>query len=594
MPQIIQGDALSELTKLESESVDCCITSPPYWALRDYKNANQIWDGKLDCDHDWVQEVTNQWAHTSPGSNNTLNKTIKFEVDYHNRVTYSDFCSKCNAWRGQHGLEPTIDLYINHLVSIFDQVKRVLKKTGSCWVVIGDTYSNWLSHYERYGGGYKNNSERTKQQYIPQDGVGRKSLCMIPERFAIQMIDHGWILRNKIIWYKPNCMPSSAKDRFTVDWEYVYFFTKSQKYFFETQYEPLQELKTDNAVKLGWNPDNESYTDWYFNKREKKSWHNHKNDLEMGFGQQKRGQKAPILSYPLGRIKRCVWKISTKPFSAQKLLADYVGADGKLYRASPDCPIHAHLASQRESDTRSYDEQLNSSGGKSDKCVCSSKIPDHFAVFPPDLVEPMLKAGCPEFICNKCGKPRKLEYEEIRIKTCVGTSNAKFATTDIHLNDPRKRRSATIRDAVDIIRMPKFGGNHASEYGPRQYSGKEWNPIIRRLKSMGADDNGNYEGQSTKDYESHGAQNASDTKRRILESVKKRANSELVMTDCGCNAGFHSGIVLDPFLGAGTVGLVALQQNKDFIGIELNPSYIEIARNRLLNCSLDLYQQKLR
>ena len=174
---LIQGDALTQLSKLESESVDCCITSPPYWALRDYK------------------------------------------VD------------------GQLGLEPTIDEYVNKLTAIFDQVKRVLKKTGTCWVNIGDTYGQIKSHIGSNHHGQGPNALQMKHGHPNkprgdyQRSVPIKSLSMIPERFAIRMIDHGWILRNKIIWHKPNCMPSSAKDRFTVDWEYVFYFVRNPEIF---------------------------------------------------------------------------------------------------------------------------------------------------------------------------------------------------------------------------------------------------------------------------------------------------------------------------------------------------------------------------
>lgn len=249
--QIIQGNALTELQKLESESIDCCITSPPYWALRDYK------------------------------------------VD------------------GQLGLEPTFQEYVTKLVTIFDEVKRVLKKTGTCWVVIGDTYQSTAPN-TRNTTPTNTGNKMAKDNYRYKSGLPEKSLCMIPERFSIAMIDHGWILRNKIIWYKPNCMPSSAKDRFTVDWEYVYFFTKSQKYFFETQYEPLQSTED-----TGWRKRNNGFG-------------GHK---KIGFWNRER---TPYVENPLGRIKRCVWKISTKPFSGS-----------------------------------------------------------HFAVFPSDLVKPMIKAGCP-------------------------------------------------------------------------------------------------------------------------------------------------------------------------------------------------------
>lgn len=167
----IEGDSLISLQKLESESVDCCITSPPYWALRNYG------------------------------------------VD------------------GQLGLESTFQEYLDKLIAIFLQVKRVLKKTGSCWVVLGDTYSGSGGAGGDYNkGGIRAGQPKYKQ--IKPKNIPNKSLCMIPSRFAIAMVDHGWCLRNQIIWEKPNCMYTSARDRFTVSFEHVFFFTKSKKYYF--------------------------------------------------------------------------------------------------------------------------------------------------------------------------------------------------------------------------------------------------------------------------------------------------------------------------------------------------------------------------
>lgn len=435
--QILHGDALGRLKSLPDNTIDTCITSPPYWGLRDYKHSDQL------------------------------------------------------------GMEPIIYQYLDNLIEIFAQVKRVIKKTGSIWVNIGDTYDE------------------------------NKSLCGIPERFAIRMTDKlGLIRRNTVIWYKPNCMPSSASDRFTVDFEYIYFFTKSQKYHFETQYEELvlEDDKVDNAVKMGWDGQSD-YTDWYFNDRQKVSWHDHSNDDEQGFGQQTRGQKPKQIHHPLGRQKRCVWKISTRAFSDA-----------------------------------------------------------HFAVYPSQLIEPIIKAACPEWICSSCGKPRKLVYEE---KQLIPThhipdewaTDCKSRTDD----DPHKglHSSEWSKGKPKVVRMPKFGGNKAEGYGNPTYSGKEWNPLMRRLKSMGADNNGEYHGQATKDYDLDYMENPSDRKRRILESYKKRANSDLVMTDCSCNTGFDNGICLDPFFGSGTTGLVALQLGRKFIGIELNQDYIDIAMKRL-------------
>ena len=225
---ILHGTALEKLKELQSESVDCCITSPPYWSLRDYKT------------------------------------------------------------EGQLGLESTFQEYITKLIEIFDQVKRVLKKTGSCWVNMGDTYSGSGT---RGGQGYEDSKDITERRYYNSTGqIPEKSLCLIPQRFQIAMVDEGWICRNTIIWYKPNCMPSSALDRFTVNFEYFFFFTKSQKYYFETQYESMDKYPVGEKMPA------------------------------IG-GNKAPGYENPVYSgnrpyaSPLGRIKRCVWKIPTAQFS---------------------------------------------------------------------------------------------------------------------------------------------------------------------------------------------------------------------------------------------------------------------------------------
>ncbi len=112
---------------------------------------------------------------------------------------------------GQIGQEETYDDYIDSLMSVFNECYRVLKDEGSCWVNIDDVYQ-------------------------------KQSLACIPDRFKIKMVDSGWICRNEIIWHKPNAMPSSAKTRFNNDYEKLFFFTKKNKYYFETQYEPLKSV----------------------------------------------------------------------------------------------------------------------------------------------------------------------------------------------------------------------------------------------------------------------------------------------------------------------------------------------------------------
>ncbi len=250
--QILNGDCLTHLKELKSESVNCVMTSPPYWALRDY------------------------------------------------------------GVKGQLGLEPTFEEYINKLCDIFEEVKRVLRKDGTCWVNIGDTY---------YGGN-KDNKYITSEVQLGNKGsrtvegarfkeakeIPDKCLTMIPFRFAIEMVNRGWILRNTIIWHKRNCMPSSVKDRFTVDFEYLFFFTKSKTYWFETQYEPHQ-LNLISRMKQGFN-ENQDYD--YTKRTKKYGSEEHESTHRQGFH---KNRDSSQFYNKEGRNKRTTWTINPKPFS---------------------------------------------------------------------------------------------------------------------------------------------------------------------------------------------------------------------------------------------------------------------------------------
>ena len=241
--QILQGDALDLLKTMPDDSVDCCISSPPYWGLRDYGVDEQI------------------------GNENE----------------FTDF--------------------INKLTEIYKEVYRVLKPKGTCYVNLGDTYGG-------SGSGTTKNADtseyvkNSKQVYVLPNGTAKsskfrgttlnKSLLMIPERFAIEMISNGWILRNQIIWHKPNQMPSSATDRFTVDFEKIFFFVKqSTGYYFEQQLEPYTEPMNR------WAGDNLEA--------------NGKSDWDNGTGQSTYRNRN-MRPNPDGKNMRTVWSINTKPF----------------------------------------------------------------------------------------------------------------------------------------------------------------------------------------------------------------------------------------------------------------------------------------
>lgn len=242
--KILEGNALEQLRLLPHESVDTIITSPPYWSLRDYKTDPIVWDNNNGCDHEFktirVPKPNSQGGKT-PTLKRKYTDNYQASTEYDDRAYYSSYCIKCNSWKGQLGQEPKIDEYIDHLILIFNQCRRVLKSSGSCFVVMGDTYASGGGLHNEQGFRRKKNIETYAEMDYPVKSKLRakndKSLLLIPERFALKMFNYGWILRNKIIWHKPNCMPSSAKDRFTNDYEYIYFFTKTQNYYFNTQYE---------------------------------------------------------------------------------------------------------------------------------------------------------------------------------------------------------------------------------------------------------------------------------------------------------------------------------------------------------------------
>lgn len=137
--KIYHSDALNFLKRMPDDCIDCIVTSPPYWGLRDYGIEGIIWDGDKNCEHEWKVDIKKPLGGKgSKCANVGANKNDFSNMRDHNIV--SNFCNKCGAWKGQLGLEPTFELYIKHLCDIFNEVQRVLKKTGTCWVVIGDTY----------------------------------------------------------------------------------------------------------------------------------------------------------------------------------------------------------------------------------------------------------------------------------------------------------------------------------------------------------------------------------------------------------------------------------------------------------------------
>jgi DNA modification methylase len=230
MNRCVQGDCRDLLPTMIAEGVrvQTCITSPPYWGLRDYGTAQ--WDGgDTACDH-----------LARPGGGSSVRSTL---VGTHNRAGYSadgqarGTCAKCGAVRvdRQIGMESTPGEYVATLVGVFRLVRDLLRDDGTLWLNLGDSYSMTTK-----GAGGRtpkqdsNAGSRVDDRHwsIP-NGLKAKDLVGIPWRVAFALQADGWYLRQDIIWHKPNPMPESVTDRCTKAHEYIFLLAKAERYYFD-------------------------------------------------------------------------------------------------------------------------------------------------------------------------------------------------------------------------------------------------------------------------------------------------------------------------------------------------------------------------
>lgn len=235
---ILNGDVREILPTLPSDHFDCVVTSPPYWGLRDY------------------------------------------------------------GVEGQIGLEPTMQGYLDTMVGVCRELRRVLKPEGTFWLNIGDSYASSptgsLGTKMALGGGKANQAAGLNRQNKIGNGLRPKDLCMIPNRLAIALQEDGWYVRSEIIWHKPNPMPESVRDRPTSAHEKVWLLTKSEKYFYDA--DAIAEPVTESTIsRLAQNVES-----------------------QIGSSRANGGAKTNgnLKAVGNGQIRntRNVWSITTKPF----------------------------------------------------------------------------------------------------------------------------------------------------------------------------------------------------------------------------------------------------------------------------------------
>jgi DNA modification methylase len=296
---VYQGDALAVLRELPSESVDCVVTSPPYWALRDYNVVGQI------------------------------------------------------------GLEKSPTAYVRTIVRVFHEVRRVLRKDGTLWLNMGDSYAN------QGGPGWQGkNGQRADRRFTavrdsvpmrkiarrPPAGLKAKDLVGMPWRVAFALQADGWYLRSDIVWSKPNPMPESVTDRPTKAHEYVFLLAKSARYFYDA--EAVRESSVgQNAHDIGGG----------------------------GYLMTPPGQRPQVGN----RRSKMPDGWDTGP-----------GGHGTIHREGRENGAPAEIRYGRNA--RSVWE------------IATQAYPEaHFATFPEELPRRCIKAGCPEQVCGTCGKPRE-------------------------------------------------------------------------------------------------------------------------------------------------------------------------------------------
>jgi len=302
---------------LADESVHCCITSVPYWGLRDYGLAPTLWGGSLDCNHGWVESI----KRGHDGGKNSPKTQTKGQVNFQTTPDSTHaFCHKCGAWRGCYGLEPTVELYVEHTVEIFREVWRVMRPDATLWLNIGDCYAsspNGMSAAKTKANGKDDRTFRDKpfstvtrkqvpdsknpKANIPTSGANRqpqiglkpKDLVGMPWRVALALQADGWYLRSDVIWAKPNPMPESVTDRPMKAHEYIFLLTKSGDYYFDQ--EAVREKYESNSFERTNNPD-----DTY----------------GMGQGGTLDCHDRSVgAQNPNGRNLRSVWTLATQPYS---------------------------------------------------------------------------------------------------------------------------------------------------------------------------------------------------------------------------------------------------------------------------------------
>ena len=580
MIRLLSGDCRDVLATLPAESVQCVVTSPPYYGLRDYGTA--LWDGgDAACDH--IRPGRERRSFNGHGVDYGRGS---FPSSVQSAEPFTDTCGKCGAVRvdRQIGLEATPDEYLATMVGVFREVRRVLRRDGTCWVNMGDSYNaggkgqrlaSAPADRGRAGRVYSGwvASEIDGGRFVNAPGLAPKQLLLMPARLALALQADGWWVRSDVIWCKPNPMPESAKDRPTSAHEHIFLLTKSARYFYDAQAiaEAVQDVRQgsatrsvlstqerDNGQQLstmrgasldsisshssgpGKGAGSEYLSGWQgedsplfcFPEREggdhasprgeasaEEGGHLHADTARMARDQGERGEQVPLLRQEDGPAR------------------DGSCDTAKQGRAS--CGIE-HRSSMQELQQQERHSASNPAVRNARNWWVIATSPfsaAHFATFPPELAERCIKAGTSERgCCAACGKPWERVTEKRALSPLIkGDDVPEPDCWKGDMSRPRQR-------AEDGTFLPRTDEDRRDD------------PTLRK-----------------------GARAA----------VTRMGDGWDVTTTgwapgCQCDADVVPCRVLDPFIGAGTTALVADRLQRDVIGIDLNTQYTRMAMDRCI------------
>jgi DNA modification methylase len=556
---LFAGDALTVLRELPAASVQTCITSPPYWGLRDYGTAT--WDGgEAGCDH-----RANGERRRLPHGDGRVNDSYADErhLIAGAGANFKSLCGKCGARRidAQLGLEPTPEEYVANLVAVFREVRRVLRDDGTLWLNLGDSYANDT----KWGG---SSGGKHVLALHGQTGIGRqkvttglkaKSLVGIPWRVAFALQADGWYLRSDIIWAKPNPMPESVTDRPTKAHEYLFLLAKRERYFYDA--EAIAEPVTASTIERLSQPTLGEQTGSFRVPGKTNGpmkavgrggvnafcGQGHFCDGENGPANRE-GRDMKDVGTGTTRSRRTVWEIATTPFSGARLLGAARDGNGRI--RSADCPLHGD---QRLSASTVRDDERQAAS-PSRRNLGTESRPDGA---PQDEPVPTETRRAEDSAPDSSGSP--------------APSCALLATD---------RSSGTRKTGRAPETSPHETPDEGSPLRTDDTQPGLWTTAIFARRPANSN-----EGDSSADG------SESDPSARTQPSTTDKCSCGIIdhfavfpvdlVKPCVLAGAPVGGIVLDPFVGSGTTCYVAKELGRRAIGIDLSAAYLDLAAKRL-------------